>query len=54
MKTSEKQKKLTQDYADFVSAYQDAKSQGLALGTFLEWQHRNDRAGVTIAKRGDK
>ena len=50
----EKQKKLTQDYAEFLVAYEQAQARGEALGTFLEWQHRNGRAGVTIAKRGER
>ena len=54
MKKTEKQKKLTQDYAEFLVDHEEAKAQGEALGTFLEWQHKNDRAGVTIVKRGEK
>ena len=54
MTKKEKQKKLTQDYSDFLSEYEEAKARGEALGTFLEWQHRNGRAGVTIAKRGER
>lgn len=39
----EKQKKLTQDYAEFLVAYGQAQARGEALGTFLEWQHKIDR-----------
>lgn len=40
----EKQKKLTQDYAEFLVAYEQAQARGEALGTFLEWQHKIDRS----------
>jgi len=53
MKT-QKQKKLTQDYADFLADHEKARVQGVALGTFLEWVHKNNRAGVVLTKRGDK
>ena len=53
MKT-QKQKKLTQDYADFLVEHEKAKAQGVALGTFLEWMHKNNRAGVAPVKRNDK
>ncbi len=53
MKT-QKQKKLTQDYADFLAEHEEAKAQGVALGTFLEWVHKNNRAGVVLTKRSDK
>lgn len=43
----EKQKKLTQDYADFLVAYEAAAKEGKALGTFLEWQHKLDRSRPT-------
>jgi len=49
-----KQKKLTQDYADYLAEYEESKALGKALGTFLEWVHKNNCAGVTIAKRGEK
>lgn len=39
----EKQKKLTQDYAEFLAAFEQAQARGEALGTFLEWQHKIDR-----------
>ena len=45
---NEKQKKLNRDYADFLSEHEAAKAQGQALGTFLEWLHKNDRNGVKI------
>ena len=54
MKKTEKQKKLTQDFAEFLVDHKEASARGEALGTFLEWQHKNDRAGVAIVKRGDK
>jgi hypothetical protein len=47
MKT-EKQKKLTQDHADFVIEYEAAKAKGIALGTFLAWRHAHNRDGITI------
>jgi len=49
----EKQKKLTQDYADFLREYEEAEKQGKALGTFLEWQHKIDRASVVKPGRDD-
>ena len=49
-----KQKKLTQDYADFLAEHEEAKAQGVALGTFLEWVHKNNRAGVVLTRRSDK
>lgn len=45
---SEKQKKLNLDYADFLAEHEAVKAQGSALGTFLEWLHKNDRNGVKI------
>lgn len=54
MMKTQKQKKLTQDYADFLVEHEEAKAQGVALGTFLEWVHRNNRAGVTLPKRNEK
>jgi len=45
---SKKQKKLNQDYANFLVEYEAAKSQGIALGTFLEWLHKNDPDGIKI------
>jgi len=47
MKT-EKQKRLTQDHADFVIEYEAAKAKGIALGTFLAWRHAHNRDGITI------
>jgi hypothetical protein len=44
----EKQKQLTQDYADFLVDYEAAKAQGTALGTFLAWRHLNNRDGIVI------
>jgi hypothetical protein len=44
----EKQKQLTQDYADFLIDYEAAKAQGTALGTFLAWRHLNNRDGIEI------
>jgi len=45
---SNKQKKLNQDYANFLVEYETAKTQGIALGTFLEWLHKNDPEGIKI------
>ena len=45
---SKKQKKLNQDYANFLIEYEAAKTQGTALGTFLEWVHKNDPDGIKI------
>ena len=45
---SKKQKKLNRDYANFLVEYEAAKSQGIALGTFLEWLHKNDPDGIKI------
>lgn len=45
---NEKQKKLNHDYADFLAEHEAVKAQGQALGTFLEWLHKNDRNGVNI------
>ena len=46
-----KQQQLNQDYADFLTEHETAKEQGIALGTFLEWQHKNDRNGIKILDR---
>ena len=45
---SKKQKKLNQDYANFLVEYEAAKAQGIALETFLEWLHMNDPDGIKI------
>ena len=45
---NKKQKKLNQDYANFLVEYEAAKAQGIALGTFLEWLHKNDLDGIKI------
>lgn len=45
---SRKQKKLDQDYASFIVEYEAEKSKGVALGTFLEWLHKNDPDGIKI------
>ena len=50
----EKQKKLAQDYAEFLIQHEQAKAQGRALGTFLEWQHKHDRAHVAKPGHSDK
>lgn len=44
----EKQKQLTQDYADFLVEYETAKAQGICLGTFLAWRHANNRDNIVI------
>ena len=46
-----KQQQLNQDYADFLVESETAKEHGNPLGTFLEWQHRNDRNGIKILDR---
>ena len=51
---SEKQKKLAKDYADFLVEFEAAKGQGIALGTFLTWVHKNDRSGVTVVMHNGK
>ena len=51
---SEKQKKLAKDYADFLVEFEAAKGQGIALGTFLTWVHKNDRSGVTVVMHKGK
>lgn len=48
MTKNEKQKKLNRDYADFLAEHEAVKAQGQALGTFLEWLHKNDRNGVEV------
>ncbi|MBV5337499.1 MAG: hypothetical protein J0653_06015 [Deltaproteobacteria bacterium] len=45
---TEKQKQLTQDYADFLIDYEAAKAQGIALGTFIAWRHLNNRDNIVI------
>jgi len=49
--TKAKQQKLNKDYADFLIESEVAKVQGEALGTFLEWRHKNDRDGIKIVER---
>ena len=44
----EKQKKLNADYSEFLVEHEAAKAHGKALGTFLEWLHKNDRNGVEV------
>ena len=51
---TEKQKKLAQDYADFLVDEETAKQQGIALGTFLTLVHKNDRSGVTVVMPNGK
>ena len=53
-KQAEKQKKLSQDYADYLVDYAAAKAQGIALGTFIAWRHANNRDGIKIPPRGEK
>lgn len=40
----DKQKKLDQDYADFLAEYQAGRVQG----TFLAWLHETGRNGIKI------
>ena len=40
----EKQKKLDQDYADFLVEYEAGRVQG----TFLAWMHETGRNGIKI------
>ncbi|MFZ4534988.1 hypothetical protein [Propionivibrio sp.] len=51
---TDKQKKLNQDYADFLVEHADAKEQGKVLGNFLEWIHATGRVGIKIKERGGK
>ena len=44
----EKQKRLTQDHADFLIEYEEAKTRGEAIGTFIAWRHQNNRDGIQI------
>jgi hypothetical protein len=44
----EKQKRLTQDFQDFLVEYEAAKARGEALGTFIAWRHENNRDGIKI------
>ena len=44
----EKQKKLAKDYEEFLMVYEEAKSRGEAIGTFIAWQHENNRNGIKI------
>ena len=46
-----KQQQLNTDYADFLIEHETAKEQGEALGTFLEWRHKNDKNGIKIVDR---
>ncbi|MFZ4534877.1 hypothetical protein [Propionivibrio sp.] len=52
--TTDKQKKLSQDYADFLVEHAAAKAQGKVLGNFLEWIHATGRVQITIRERGGK
>lgn len=45
---ADKQKKLTQDYADFLVEQKAAEARGEALGTFIAWRHENNREGIKI------
>ena len=54
MTKKEKQKKLNQDYADYLVEYEAAKAQGKVLGGFIEWQHATGRIGIRIPSRGEK
>lgn len=51
--TPEQQQQVGQDYADYRAEYEAAKAQGKAIGTFIEWQHLNNRVGIKITKRGE-
>ena len=46
-----KQQQLNKDYADYLIEHETAKTRGEALGTFLEWRHKNDRDGIKIVER---
>lgn len=45
---------MAQAYADYLVAYEAAKAQNKALGTFIEWQHANNRIGIKVPKRGEE
>lgn len=45
---------MGQSYADYLVEYEVAKSQNKALGTFIEWQHANNRIGIKVPKRGEE
>ena len=50
----EKQRRLNQDYADFLAEYEPAMAQGRPIGGFIAWRHENDRDGIKIPERKDK
>ncbi len=53
MTPEQQQQKTGQDYADYRAEYEAAKAQGKAIGTFIEWQHSNNKIGIKIAKPGE-
>ena len=44
----EKQRRLNQDYADFLVEYEAAIARGRPIGGFIAWRHENDRDGIKI------
>ncbi|MFZ4534836.1 hypothetical protein [Propionivibrio sp.] len=49
---TDKQKKLNQDYADFLVEHEAAKAQGKFIGNFLSWIHATGRGQIAIRERG--
>lgn len=49
-----KQKKLNQDYADFLVEYEAAIAQGKFIGGFIGWLHENGRNGIKIPMQREK
>lgn len=54
MTPEQQQQKMGQAYADYLVAYAAARAQNKALGTFIEWQHANNRIGIKVPKRGEE
>ena len=50
----EKQRRLNQDYADFLAEYELAMAQGRPIGGFIAWRHDIDRDGIKLPERKDK
>lgn len=52
--TPEEEKKLGEDYAQYLKEAAEMAAQGKAIGTFIGWQYANNRVNIKIAKTWDE
>lgn len=48
--TPEEERKLGEDYAQYLKDAEEMAAQGKAVGTFIGWQYANNRVNIKIAK----